>query len=160
MRYLGWILFLLAILGFLLIYNIIYLPLVEDYRRLKKENELWQKELIELKTQLITQPDSQIKLSRNFFLDELFVSDSSFSLSTAGEVILKESLSSLLSTEGKVHINGYLTPQVSQEWLFGKIMTVVKYLNLWGISNKRLTISILSKDTASTQKPYLEIVVK
>lgn len=152
MKYLGFLLFLITVVGFLLFYNFRYLPLQDDLAKQLTENQMWQAEIQDLKKK-ITEREVREPTRFVFLDDELFISGSkSFQLSSSGEATLKAILNDLQKTSEAIIIAGHTdnTPvrtelkarySTNRELSAIKAGSVAKYLESWGVKRDRIVIS-------------------
>ncbi|MEO0097897.1 MAG: hypothetical protein ABIK78_07380 [candidate division WOR-3 bacterium] len=107
MKYVYLVLFLITLGFFLIFYNFKYLPLEEKIVRISDENLLWQKEIQELKERLSEYEGGKEKLAYAFEFNELFLTETSDSLSPVGEAKLKAIIPTLKESNKKVAIVFY-----------------------------------------------------
>ncbi|MCS7249608.1 MAG: hypothetical protein N2323_04420 [candidate division WOR-3 bacterium] len=168
MKYVYLILFLITLGLFLIFYNFKYLPLEEKIVRISDENILWQKEVQELKERLREYEEEKEKLVYSFEFKELFLSETSDSLSPVGEAKLKAIIPSLKERDKKVAIIFYgedieFPTQIKKRYLtayhygFQKAVAVFNYLvNMGFLKDKLLIINDCEK---KNKKNILELQV-
>ncbi len=151
MKFFGWLLFLIAVGVGLLLYNLRYLPLVDEHTRLVNENLMWQTQVKELQNKLNSTGASQQPLfSQTFLWDDLFPEPTSFTLTEPAQLMLKEIIPSLQETSDEIIVAGHSDNQpvlpelkksytTDRELSFAKAMAVVNFLQSWGIKRERLT---------------------
>ncbi|MEO0104195.1 MAG: hypothetical protein ABIK77_02755 [candidate division WOR-3 bacterium] len=166
MKYVYLVLFLITLGLFLIFYNFKYLPLEEKIIKISDENLLWQKEIQELKDKLSEYEGGKGKLFYSFEFNELFLSETSDSLSPIGEARLKAIIPSLKESNKKVAIIFYgedieFPTQIKRRYLtayhygFQKAIAVFNYLvNMGFLKDKLLIINDCEK---KNKKNILEI---
>ncbi|MEO0077276.1 MAG: hypothetical protein ABIK19_06385, partial [candidate division WOR-3 bacterium] len=107
MKSLGWLLFLIAIGVGLILYNLYYLPLQEERRRLADENLMWQNQIKELQNKLNVTDTAKTFLSQTFLWDDLFLEPTSFTLSEPAQIIIKDLIPTLQSTNKPIIVAGH-----------------------------------------------------
>ena len=150
MKFFGWIFFLITIGFGLLLYNLRYLPIVDEHTRLINENMMWQTQVKELQNKLNnTDVGQQPLFSQTFLWDDLFTEPASFTLTEPAQLILKEIIPKLQETANEIIIAGYcdnqpILPELKKsyptdlELSFAKAIVVVNTLQSWGIAKERL----------------------
>ncbi|MCX8015503.1 MAG: OmpA family protein, partial [candidate division WOR-3 bacterium] len=149
MKFLGWLLFLITIGIGLILYNLYYLPLQVERKKLAEENLMWQNQLKELQSKLNTADTTQVLFSQTFLWDDLFLEPNSFTISEPAQVILKDLIPTLQATDKAIIVAGHsdnqpISPELKKtyptdrELSFAKAMAVVKFLEAQGIKKERI----------------------
>ena len=150
MKFFGWIFFLITIGFGLLLYNLRYLPIVDEHTRLFNENLMWQTQVKELQNKMNnTDVGQQPLFSQTFLWDDLFTEPASFALTEPAQLMLKEIIPKLQETTNEIIIAGHcdnqpILPELKKsyptdlELSFAKAMVVVNTLQSWGIAKERL----------------------
>lgn len=166
MKYLYLALFLITLGIFLIFYNFKYLPLEERIVKISDENLLWQKEIQDLKEKLSEYEGRKDRLVYSFEFKELFLTETSDSLSPVGEAKLKAIIPSLKESNKKVAIIFYgedieFPTQIKKRYLtayhygFQKAVAVFNYLiNMGFLKDKLLIINDCEK---KNKKNILEL---
>ncbi len=166
MKYFYLALFLITLGIFLIFYNFKYLPLEERIMKISDENLLWQKEIQDLKEKLSEYEGGKDRLIYSFEFKELFLTETSDSLSPVGEAKLKAIIPSLKESNKKVAIIFYgedieLPIQIKKRYLtayhygFQKALAVFNYLiNMGFLKDKLLIINDCEK---KNKKNILEL---
>lgn len=177
MKILGWILFLIAIAIGLVIYNLKYLPMQDEFARSVNENLMWQAQVKELENRLNQTSEYLTPVFTQVYQwDDLFENTHSLNLTEPAKVILREIISKLQETRGDIIIAGHSDNQVvsdkyptDRQISFAKAVAVADYLQSWGISKERLVCigygsarPIDNNDTpeARSKNRRIEIIVK
>lgn len=150
MKILGWIAFVSLIGIGLVVYNVKYIPMQTENRRVLDENEMWQKQVKELQDRLaLSDSVHEPSYAQTFLWDDLFSDAMSFNLTEPAQVMLKEIVSKLQETAGEIVVAGHcdntaLVPDLrgafrsERELSFAKAMVVVNYLKSWGLKDERI----------------------
>ncbi|MEO0131338.1 MAG: OmpA family protein [candidate division WOR-3 bacterium] len=179
MKYLGWLLFLFVIICAIIWYNTKHLPLAKESERIKKENLIWQEEILHLKEKANVK---HLKFYRQFYLNEIFTNDTSVNLSPVGESILRELIPTLQEfPQDNIMLAGYNCGEsledtlrknfklTDQELALKRALKVGELLNSLGIRKHRIVIlgvgklESIAKDSVVNpegQKGYLEIIIQ
>ncbi len=150
--FIGWVLFLLAVAGGLILYNAWYVPQARRLAQQQSEIGMWLGLTDSLRKQL---DQAEVKPETAFFavftFDELFNGPESFKVTKQGEAALQVCVPELQKLKGLIEVTGHtdnspvperLQLRFSGNWDYGgaKAAQVLKTLEGWGIVSNRLVL--------------------
>ncbi len=164
---LGWIMFLVLAVCFLLFYNFAYAPRADRIIRQQNEINMWIGQLQQVNDSIKrveTERDSVFGVSYSF--DELFGGASDLKFVPSAESLLRTCVTSLQSYPGPVEVIGHAGPgkappavrdRYAGSWDYAAAAAgaVASHLAAWGVAPNRIRVSSLLDSRATGAAPRL-----
>ncbi|MCX6841121.1 MAG: hypothetical protein NTX53_02380 [candidate division WOR-3 bacterium] len=175
----GWILFLVLAVGFLLFYNLAYLPRADRIVRQQNEINMWIGQLQEMSDSLkIVQTQWDTTFSVSFAFDELFGGAQDLKVTPSAESLLRTYIPTLQGSSGVIdvvgHAGGDQAPQAvrdkyqsSWDYAAAGAGSVARQLAAWGVAADRIRLTSFSDTPRAggtpvvrTGTPRVDIIVR